>query len=221
MFAWPVGSKLPSGCQLLDGSRVSEGAEPQPDGSVLLINGSTVSASQVILPDGVKLADVTKPTGRAPAPVRTMPDGSKPSHGTWWWTYAMSQPGEMKTQQVDDTDTEPSAAEPSADAPKKKSRFGLPSFWSPSTRKKEAKPEGRTGMLLLWLLYRWSCNIYGVKLVCARFRPNRYFSQFSTVPGSHVLHVGFTFYSTMSGVCVGSCYCSVVLRLISHEHGVT
>ena len=36
-FRWPAGSKLPSGCQKLDGSRVPEGGEPQPDLSLIHI----------------------------------------------------------------------------------------------------------------------------------------------------------------------------------------
>lgn len=86
-FGWPVGMKLPGGSQLQDGSQVPTGAEPQPDGSVLLPDGSTVPAENVTLPDGTALTDVTRPTGAASVKAELMPDGSKPSpERRWGWS---------------------------------------------------------------------------------------------------------------------------------------
>ena len=87
-FGWPAGYKLPAGCQLLDGSHVPHGAEPQPDGTVLLLDGSRISASEVILPDGANLTDVTQARGKSATVVATMPDGSSTCHqGAWWWCW--------------------------------------------------------------------------------------------------------------------------------------
>ena len=59
----------------------------RPDGTVKLPTGSVIPAEGVVLPDGVKLTDVTKPTGQAPKPVASMPDGSKPCQpGGWEWS---------------------------------------------------------------------------------------------------------------------------------------
>ena len=89
-WRWPSGTKLPSGCQKLDGSRLPDGAEPQPDGYILLIDGSRIPAEEVVMPDGTKVTDATNPTGNTPTPVKKMPDGSKPSSVTTvtsgWWT---------------------------------------------------------------------------------------------------------------------------------------
>ena len=86
-FFWPSGVKVPLGSQLADGSPVPDGAEPQPDGSVMFLTGSVIPAEGIVLPDGTKLTDVTKPTGKRPSPAASMPDGSKPSQrGGWFWT---------------------------------------------------------------------------------------------------------------------------------------
>ena len=92
-FRWPTGMKVPQGSMTADGKLVPDGAEPQPDGSVKLLSGSVIPAEGVVLPDGVKLSDVTKPTDEAPKPVASMPDGSTPStqQGSYSWTiYSLS-----------------------------------------------------------------------------------------------------------------------------------
>lgn len=62
------GSALPEGSRMPDGSPVPVGAKQQPDGSVLLPDGSSVTSEEVSLPTGMKLSAVT--TSAAPtAPV--------------------------------------------------------------------------------------------------------------------------------------------------------
>ena len=86
-FSWPTGMKVPQGTMTHDGTPVPEDAEPQPDGTLKLPTGSVIPAEGVVLPDGLKIIDVMKPTGEAPKPVASMPDGSKPSQqGGWEWT---------------------------------------------------------------------------------------------------------------------------------------
>ena len=92
-FAWPEGMKLPSGSQSTDGASL-EGALPQADGSVLMYDGSTISASSVVLPDGVTLSDLTAAaaTGEAPTPAATMPDGAKPAKTDAWRLPSWGEP---------------------------------------------------------------------------------------------------------------------------------
>ena len=94
-FSWPSGMKVPQGTMTHDGTPVPEGAEPQPDGTLKLPSGSVIPAEGVVLPDGVKIIDVMKPTGEAPKPATSMPDGSKPStqQGSWNWTMYTQVPG--------------------------------------------------------------------------------------------------------------------------------
>ena len=83
-FGWPAGMKLPEGTQSADGTPL-DGAQPQEDGSVLLPDGVTsIPASDVVLPDGTKLTDVTVPSDDEPVAVDKMPDGSTPRKGGGW-----------------------------------------------------------------------------------------------------------------------------------------
>lgn len=84
VFQWVAGTIIPQGSQLSDGSAVPEGAQPQPEGFVLLPDGSRITAEEVTLPDGVLLSSVLTITGEAPAPSAVMPDGSKPSQPFGW-----------------------------------------------------------------------------------------------------------------------------------------
>ena len=96
-FCWPSGMKVPQGSMTPDGKPVPEGAEPQPDGTLKLPSGSVIPAEGVVLPDGVKIIDVMKPTGEVPKPVTSMPDGSKPStqQGSWSWTMYTQAPSQQ------------------------------------------------------------------------------------------------------------------------------
>ena len=87
-FSWEVGTKLPQGCQMADGKPVPEGAEPQPDGTVVIPGLPSISWDDVTLPDGVKLSSIVTPGGEAPTPAAKMPDGKKPSKefGFGWWS---------------------------------------------------------------------------------------------------------------------------------------
>lgn len=84
-ISWPFGFKLPQGSQSLDGTQMPEDAVPQLDGSVKIISdGTIISAEDVILPDGMKLSALLKPSTVTPKPVEAMPDGSAPSKiGEW------------------------------------------------------------------------------------------------------------------------------------------
>ena len=93
-FTWKFGAKLPLGCQLPDGSFIGEGAEPQPDGFVLIPGGRKVPASDVTLPDGILLSALLNATGEAPTPAPTMPDGSKPA-AMWSWYTSGGAPGAL------------------------------------------------------------------------------------------------------------------------------
>ena len=107
--------KVPQGSMTADGKPVPEGAEPQPDGSVKLPTGSVIPAEGIVLPDGVKLTDVTKPTGEAPKPVASMPDGSKPSTQQGSWTL-LTSPVPAGTMDAPST-VDPAGALPSVALP--------------------------------------------------------------------------------------------------------
>ena len=98
-FTWEVGAKLPAGCQTADGKPVPEGAEPQPDGTVVIPGMPSISCDEVTMPDGVSLASIVKPGAEAPTPADKMPDGSKPSKqfGFGWWSTISTPPVSLPT----------------------------------------------------------------------------------------------------------------------------
>lgn len=64
---------------MLDGSPVPDGAVPQLDGSVLLPDGGTIKAGEVVMPDGVVLSDALNVSSTAPDPDLasvSVPDGT-------------------------------------------------------------------------------------------------------------------------------------------------
>ena len=93
-FRWTFGAKLPLGCQMPDGSLIPEGAEPQPDGFVLIPGRSKIPATDVTMPDGILLSALLSATGEAPTPAATMPDGSKPA-AMWSWYTSGGAPGAL------------------------------------------------------------------------------------------------------------------------------
>lgn len=101
VFSWFEGGALPAGSKMLDGSPVPEGAQFQADGSVLLPDGTRISADTVTLSDGVQLSAVLDVSAQATSSSATASDASAPVQSTaadgtsvftWEWIVGSTLP---------------------------------------------------------------------------------------------------------------------------------
>ena len=127
IFNWLPGMTIPAGSQLPNGDLVPEGAEPKPDGTVLLPGGITVKWHEITLPNGFLLTSILRPgkSEAAAKPAGKMPDGSKInfkwnitwpklsiSSSTFRWGAGMTIPA---GSQLPDGKQVPEGAEPRPD----------------------------------------------------------------------------------------------------------